>query len=299
MHEQTEPDTQLAVVSNRQFLRSASPSGSLPHSHGSSSPAPANSSEIEGTTGGRERRTRKSVNYAEPKLNTYVPCSLLYFLFIFILTYRKMRKPDSAAVSGDQTRPKKRSSAAAVMSSTMYKYPDIMDMGNEADADTEARSSLEVPPVPPAPLPGLAPASAAPLLRGVNGDYINPELFPLPLSRPGSAAAMYSPGPPTRTSGSTTSLSSTGTTAAAASSSSMSQAIKRKKSRPQLLLSESDSDGAEADAEYVGGKGNSGTGSGSNSWVNVEGRRKALPKRTAAVMAVTAIEDIRRHSLAY
>lgn len=32
----------------------------------------ANPEEAEGAAGGRERRTRKSVNYAEPKLNTYV-----------------------------------------------------------------------------------------------------------------------------------------------------------------------------------------------------------------------------------
>jgi hypothetical protein len=63
-------------------------------------------------------------------------------------------------------------------------------------------------------------------------------------------------------------------------------------------LSDSESDGADADEEYVGGRGSSGS-SGMNDWVNVGGRRKALPKRTAAVVAVTAIEDIRRHSLAY
>ena len=210
-----------------------------------------------------------------------------------------MRKPDPSD-SSDPLRPKKRSSAAAVLSATAYKSPDV-DMGNEADADTEARSSLEVPPAP-LPSSGLVPASAAPfVLRGVNGDHINPELFPLPPSRPGSAAAMYSPGPPTRTTGSTTSSSSTNSTivTAATASSSPSQAMKRKKSRPQALLSDSDSDGADADAEYVGGRANSGSGSGSSNWVNIEGRRKMLPKRNAAVVAVTAIEDIRRHSLAY
>ena len=192
------------------------------------------------------------------------------------------------------------------MSTTTYKPPDGME-GNEADADTEPRSSLEVAPSPPPSHSGLVPASVAPLLlRGVNGDYINPEHFALPASRPGSAAAMYSPGPPTRTSGSTTSSLSTNTTsttatvaASSSSSSSVSQTTKRKKSRPQLLLSDSDSEGADADAEYAGGRGSSGSGSGSGNWVNVEGRRKALPKRNAAVVAVTAIEDIRRHSLAY
>jgi hypothetical protein len=210
-----------------------------------------------------------------------------------------MRKPDPLD-SGDHPKARKRSSAAAVMTTTVFKSPDVMDMGNEADADTEGRSSLEVAPPPP-PSSGLVPASAAPFqLRGANGDFINPELFPLPPSRPGSAAAMYSPGPPTRITGSTASSSSTSTinTTAATASSSPSQAIKRKKSRPQVLLSDSDSDGADADEEYVCGRGSSGS-SGPSDWVNVGGRRKAVPKRNAAVVAVTAIEDIRRHSLAY
>ena len=77
-----------------------------------------------------------------------------------------------------------------------------------------------------------------------------------------------------------------------------SQATRRKKSRPQVLLCDSNSDGADADEEYVGGRGRSGS-SGRSGWVKVGGRRKALPKRNAAVVAVTAIEDIRRHSLAY
>ena len=209
-----------------------------------------------------------------------------------------MRKPDPLD-SDDHPKAKKRSSAAAVMTTTSYKSPE--DIGNEADADTEARSSLEVAPPPPPSLSGLTPASAVPFqLRGANGDYINPELFPLPLSRPGSAAAMYSPGPSTRTTGSTASLSSTSSTinTTVTASSSPSQAIKRKKSRPHVLLSDSDSDGADADEEYVAGRGSSGS-SGQSDWINVGGRRKAVPKRNAAVVAVTAIEDIRRHSLAY
>ena len=210
-----------------------------------------------------------------------------------------MRKPDPLD-SDDHPKAKKRSSAAAVMTSTSYISPDVMDKGNEADADTEARSSLEVAPPAPPSLLGVIQSSAAPFqLRGANGDHINPELFPLPPSRPGSAAAMYSPGPPTRTTGSTASSSSSSTlNTTVAASSSPSQAIKRKKSRPQVPLSDSDSDGADADEEYVGGRGSSGS-SGPSDWVNVGGRRKALPKRNAAVVAVTAIEDIRRHSLAY
>jgi hypothetical protein len=183
----------------------------------------------------------------------------------------------------------------AVLSATMYESPDVMDMGNEVDVDTEARLSLEVPPVPLPSLSGLVPSSGAPfVLCGINGDHINPELFPLPPSCPGSAVAMYSSGLPTWTTGSTTSLSSTNTTSVTAAiiSSSPSQAMKRKKSRLQALLSDSDSDGKDADAEYVGGRASLGSGSGSSNWVNIEGRRKVLPKRNAAVVAVTAIEDI-------
>ena len=212
-----------------------------------------------------------------------------------------MRKPDPPPGSAAEPVRKKRSSAAAVM--TGYKPPSsLLNMdggGVDADVDTEARSSLEMsPPIPPL-LPTTTHSSALLPLRGMNGGYINPELFPLPPSRPGSAAAMYSPGPPTRTTGSTTSDGSSST-----SNSATATAVKRKKSRPRMVLSDDedgDSDGAEADAEYVGssgGGGGGGGGKGAGSWVNVEGRRKALPKRSAAAAAVAALEDIRRHSMA-
>lgn len=71
-------DVEPAKHPNRQFLRPSSPVGSAPTSRGSSSPAPADGDGS--TTGNRERRTRKSVNYAEPKLNTYVTlCSCRLF----------------------------------------------------------------------------------------------------------------------------------------------------------------------------------------------------------------------------
>ena len=116
---------------------------------------------------------------------------------------------------------------------TAYKPPSSssslldFDGGIDADMDTEAHSSLEMSPVPPLP----STTHALPL-RGMNGGYINPELFPLPPSRPGSALAMYSPGPPTRTTGSTTSDTSSTT------SNSTTAAIKQKKSRPRLVLSD-------------------------------------------------------------
>ncbi|KAF4614794.1 hypothetical protein D9613_003499 [Agrocybe pediades] len=273
VHEQVD---EAKLASTRQFLRPTSPAGSAPTSRGSSSPVP-DSEGNQNALGSRERRARKSVNYAEPKLNT------------------KMRKPDPPP--GSEPVRKKRSSAAAVMTHNTYKPSSTLsstsshsnrglDTGNDADGDTEARSSVEL----------SSPNNAGPLpLRGSSGNYIDPENFPLPpSSRPGSAAAMYSPGPPTRTTGSTTSGSTVSSSSSIATSSAAS--MKRKKSRPQLMLSDEEdlSDGAEADEEYVGSRRNSDTGS----WVNVEGRRKALPKRSAAAAAVAALEDIRRHSMA-
>jgi hypothetical protein len=48
-HEQTEPVMKLAAASNRQFLYPASPSDLL---QDSSSPAPSNTSETDGTSSG-------------------------------------------------------------------------------------------------------------------------------------------------------------------------------------------------------------------------------------------------------
>lgn len=193
-----------------------------------------------------------------------------------------MRKPDPPPGPAEPTR-KKRSSAAAVMSSMNYKPVSSFSSSSpptvDNDVDSQPQSPLGIPSLPQTQIIPVLP------LRGANG-YINPENFPLPPSRPGSAAAMYSPGPPTRTTGSTTSGTST-------SSSSSSSLLKKKKSR--ALLSDDDSDGAEADAEYMGGGGGA---SPVGSWVNMEGRRKGLPKRSAAAAAVAAIEDIRRHSMA-
>lgn len=69
VHEQIDGEATLSAA--RQFLRPSSPAGSTPTSRGSSSPAPDPEGNQNGV-GSRERRTRKSVNYAEPKLNTYV-----------------------------------------------------------------------------------------------------------------------------------------------------------------------------------------------------------------------------------
>lgn len=204
-----------------------------------------------------------------------------------------MRKPDPQP--GSESSQKKRSSAAAVMSTAIHKSLPLSSMDvegvNTAASETETTSSLDcAQSLDYKPLP----------LRGVNGNYINPENFPIPDSRPGSAAAMYSPSPPTRTTGSTTSSSSV-TTADSSSSvvvSAGSTEIKRKMSRPQLHLSDGDSDGADADAEYVSS--NSGHSSGPAAWgnMNIDSvRRRGLPRRSAASAAVAALEDIRRHSM--
>ncbi|KAF8228972.1 hypothetical protein L208DRAFT_199042 [Tricholoma matsutake] len=226
-----QPD-ETEVATGRQY-QGTSPTPSQPNSRSSSSPVPP---EGEGAIG-RERRIRKSVNYAEPKLNT------------------KMRKPDPPPGTAPPPQTKKRSSAAAVLPA--YQPRLLEDTGNDADNDTEgARSSLELPPS-----------------HRMNGNTIDPTLFPLPSSRPPSslsptnmAAMLFSP-PTPRTS------------------------VKRKKSRPQIILDEDaeESEGAQADAEY-------GYGHGAG-WVNVEGRRGGTggeARRSAAGM----MEEARRHSMA-
>ncbi|KAG5637186.1 hypothetical protein H0H81_005443 [Sphagnurus paluster] len=230
-----------AFSAGRAFLRTSP----TPTSRSSQSPVPPG--DAEGSTGGRERRTRKSVNYAEPKLNTYV---LHLTIVADYLTKpetpnRKMRKPDPQPGSAPTPAPKKRSSAAAVLST--YRPPD--EAGNEADNDTEARSSLEMP------------------LRG--STPLHPESFPLPPSRASSAASMYMP--PSSSSSS--------------SSSSAATSVRRKKSRPQMVFNEDEeSDGAQADAEYGVGSGwvnlegrrRAAVGGGKRNIVVLEDRRHSM-----------------------
>lgn len=201
-------------------------------------------------------------------------------------SHRKMRKPDPPT-GATTSAPRKRASAAAVMAT----YKPVEDNGNDADNDTEARSSLEMP------------------LRGANGNYINPEMFPLPASRPASAVGgQYSPGPsramtPSSTStgtssgghATTNSSSSSGKDGAAATS------VKRKKSRPQIVLDEDD-DGVEADREFS----DVARGASGGSWINTDGRKKGgqTLKRTVIVVDRRG-EDVRmygdegrRHSMA-
>ncbi|KAF9009695.1 hypothetical protein BDQ17DRAFT_1323225 [Cyathus striatus] len=224
VHEPEEPTS-----ASRPFLAAGSDPTSRPNSRGSTSPVPPPDSDPN-AVGGRERRVRKSVNYAEPKLNT------------------KMRKPDPAP--GGETIKKKRTSAAAIMvpSSSSSSRKQLEQDGDEGE-ETEARSSLEQPALP---------------LRNARGGFVDPELFPLPPSRPSSSiAGSYSPGPPAKLSSASSSSGSSGG----------SLSVRKRKSRPQLTPNEEDeSDGAEADGEYVppGQRG---------AWINTEGRRKAVSVR--------------------
>ncbi|THV06880.1 hypothetical protein K435DRAFT_825720 [Dendrothele bispora CBS 962.96] len=145
----------------RQFLSGSPPqSAYLPTPQASSSPPllPATTPEPEpepesafSTT--RERRVRKSVNYAEPKLNT------------------KMRKPDPEPGTSTAA-PRKRASAAAVMSTQNHRNnvqdPDRRrerEKDTDEDTDTDRRSSVE---------------------RELSAD---PSRVPLPSSRPPSSTS--------------------------------------------------------------------------------------------------------------
>ncbi|KAF5350293.1 hypothetical protein D9757_014457 [Collybiopsis confluens] len=146
-------------TSRREFGSSSS-SRSNPNSYsqpsiGSLPLPPAEEQPESALAGARERRMRKSVNYAEPRLNT------------------KMRKPDSEIGS---TTSRKRKSAAAVLSSRAEERVS----GHEADADGDlderdggARSSLEGP------------------VRPHHTRVPDPTQLPLPASRPGSSADSY------------------------------------------------------------------------------------------------------------
>ncbi|KAF8129179.1 hypothetical protein EV363DRAFT_1337957 [Boletus edulis] len=97
-------------------------------------PAATSASESEAPSGGRERRVRKGINYAEPKLNT------------------KMRKPDPVPLAPTTTTvPKKRTSTTTSI---------------QSDDNTDGRSSMDGPakrPVSPLqpPAPKLSTATAS------------------------------------------------------------------------------------------------------------------------------------------
>lgn len=100
---------------------------------------PAN---VEPQGAGRERRARKGVNYAEPKLNTYVVNVLALYSVTFERN-RKMRKPDPPP-GIETTSRKKRSSAAAVMSTASH---DVDMKGIEDDTDMDNKVAPDHPPL--------------------------------------------------------------------------------------------------------------------------------------------------------
>ncbi|KAF9265997.1 hypothetical protein L218DRAFT_997353 [Marasmius fiardii PR-910] len=88
---------------------------------------PPGEQEADATADGRERRTRKSVNYAEPKLNT------------------KMRKPDPPEGSAATTNRKRSTGVRSSMpSSSSYNKIQAVEIGNSEELAMETpRSSLE------------------------------------------------------------------------------------------------------------------------------------------------------------
>lgn len=188
-----------------------------------------------------------------------------------------MRKPDPPSGTEPPTR-KKRSSAAAVMMTT---YPQVPEPPLHADRDTpERRSSGEF------------------LSRSIP-DNVNPEMYPLPPSRPSSSLGG------THHSLDSQSAAFRVATTVPPSCTGAAVPLTRKKSKPMEINGEDgESDGADADGEYVPPK-------GLNAWVNIEGRgsRKSVgerPKKNlltdVELMARSEarrdmVDDSRRHSM--
>ncbi|KAG1731202.1 uncharacterized protein EDB91DRAFT_730277 [Suillus paluster] len=99
----------------------------LPTPRASSSPVPppcASTSELEASAVGRERRTRKSVNYTEPKLNT------------------KMRKPDAPPTQPTAAAAlKKRSSTTSVQDEDPERRPSLEGFSQSKTSIPDSRSS--------------------------------------------------------------------------------------------------------------------------------------------------------------
>lgn len=176
-----------------------------------------------------------------------------------------MRKPDPPP-GAEPPRTKKRSSAAAIMTTT---YPKVPEPPPPLDVEPGSRTSGEF------------------ALRNAQDDAINPELYPLPPSRP-QTAMYHSPLPPPRSSGTSSSSSSSG----AATGS-----VRRKKSKPLIESEDEESDGAQADGEYI-------PNGRSSTWVNIEGRPRKTGERTKKSSIVMLgqtrreLVDERRHSMA-
>lgn len=112
----TTPSTTISQIS--QLLTPQSSSSPVP-------PTCASTSE-EAPMGGRERRTRKSVNYAEPKLNT------------------KMRKPDGPPMQPTAAPgPKKRSSTTSVQNDDPERRPSSEGFSQSKTSIPVTRSSSD------------------------------------------------------------------------------------------------------------------------------------------------------------
>ncbi|KAF7981061.1 hypothetical protein HWV62_35532 [Athelia sp. TMB] len=260
-------------------LTSSRESSYLPTPRPSISPVPPPDGDGDAVpSGGRATRARKSVNYAEPKLNT------------------KMRKPDPESGTSAPA-PKKRLSASTKpqLQSEQEQFPEEPTPRSSLDTapplpkkrsststksqpqvlhsdEPEPRSSLDAPPSPTASRKPIYPQETKSRPDSRNDSR--------PSSRPDSAEP---PSPPRSTSSrpsSSTSksfrpISSSHTyvtmtpTYSASVSTVTATAVNRKKPRPYIDPDDYDeSDGAQADAEYGGC-------AGSSAWINIEGRRKS------------------------
>lgn len=196
-----------------------------------------------------------------------------------------MRKPDPPGVE-PPTR-KKRSSAAAVMITTYPQVPEPPPSVTNIDREApERRSSGEF------------------FSRSIS-DSLNPEMRPLPPSRPSSSTGMTYHSFDSQSVASRAGNNGNGTTASSSYAGAV-LSLRRKKSKPVEVDDEDgESDGADADGEYVPPR-------GSSPWVNTEGRgsRKSVSERSkknpstdVEMMAQSGArrdltDDSRRHSMA-
>ena len=143
----------------------------LPTPRASTSPVSIPPSEPEtNATASRERRTRKSVNYAEPKLNTLVQLSSSPQLNTrdSDLTCRKMRKPDPSPGTISTTR-KRSSVTSGSHTHTMAQSEDDID-------DPAPRSSLEHDVTPKPIKRSSTPNVFAPPLPPLSSKFLPPSI---------------------------------------------------------------------------------------------------------------------------
>ncbi|KZP16062.1 hypothetical protein FIBSPDRAFT_934796 [Athelia psychrophila] len=273
-------------------LTSSRDSFYLPTPRPSSSPVPPpDEADTAAPNGGRATRTRKSVNYAEPKLNT------------------KMRKPDPEPGVGVPT-PRKRSSGSTKPQpevpfeepaplETVPPVPPLPKKRSSTSAKSQPQVLHSDDPEPRSSLECVSPSLASqkivqqkhvqPQEIKSRPDSAEPPSPPRSTSRPSSSSSSRSFRPTSSSQAYVTMTHAYSTTAPTAAATT----IKRKKSRPYVDPDDyEDSDGAQADAEFGGGA--------SSTWINIEGRRKSTahgPKVTSSSKTIDGDEG-RRRSLA-